>query len=358
VPGEPRLEAIGGAIPLDSAFYIERSADEEFEAAIGRSDSIILVKGARQMGKTSLLARGLQQAREQGAQVVFTDFQELNHSDLESLKSFYIALANEMADQLELEELLPESWDERRSPNHNFERYFRRTVLSRVPIHLFWGLDEVDRLFTTNFGGQVFGMFRAWHNRRALDPGGPWSKLTLAIAYATEAHLFITDLNQSPFNVGTRIILEDFTLEQITELNHRYGDPLRDQKEINRFVALLGGQPYLTRRAFHDWSPFNYELQNRGRTHEVFWRPPPENTAFIAQRFRLVRAVFLTGQRVRGESFIGCAARGIGGDTAKMPNHVAIGRQLPQAAFVLKWLGPAFWRVSRDLVGQPRQCGG
>jgi hypothetical protein len=38
---QPRLEAIGGAIPLDSAFYIERSADQEFEAAIGRSDSII-----------------------------------------------------------------------------------------------------------------------------------------------------------------------------------------------------------------------------------------------------------------------------------------------------------------------------
>ena len=115
-----------------------------------------------------------------------------------------------------------ETWDERRSPNHNFERYFRRTVLSRIPIHVFWGLDEVDRLFTTNFGGQVFGMFRAWHNRRALDPSGAWSKLSLAIAYATEAHLFITDLNQSPFNVGTRIILEDFTLEQITELNHRW----------------------------------------------------------------------------------------------------------------------------------------
>ena len=48
--------------------------DQEFNAAIGRSDSIILVKGARQMGKTSLLARGLQQAREAGAQVILTDF--------------------------------------------------------------------------------------------------------------------------------------------------------------------------------------------------------------------------------------------------------------------------------------------
>src|SRR5262249_50473 len=68
------LEPVGGAVPLDSEFYIVRPADEEFSAAIARGDSIVLVKGARQVGKTSLLARGLQQARQAGAKVVLTDF--------------------------------------------------------------------------------------------------------------------------------------------------------------------------------------------------------------------------------------------------------------------------------------------
>ena len=44
----------------------------------------------------------------------------------------------------------------------------------------------------------------------------------MAIAYATEAHLFITDVNQSPFNVGTRLTVEDFTLSQVADLNERY----------------------------------------------------------------------------------------------------------------------------------------
>ena len=52
------LEPVGGAVPLDSEFYIERGADAEFHEAIARGDSIVLVKGARQVGKTSLLARG------------------------------------------------------------------------------------------------------------------------------------------------------------------------------------------------------------------------------------------------------------------------------------------------------------
>jgi hypothetical protein len=113
-------------------------------------------------------------------------------------------------------------------------------------------MDEVDRLFTCSFGSEVFGLFRSWHNERSLDPNGPWQKLSLAIAYATEAHLFITDVNQSPFNVGTRLTLSDFTLEQVSELNNRYGVPVDDPRQLMRFYELLGGQPYLTRRGLHE----------------------------------------------------------------------------------------------------------
>jgi hypothetical protein len=73
----------------------------------------------------------------------------------------------------------------------------------------------------------------------------------LAIAYATEAHLFITDLNQSPFNVGTRLTLEDFTLEQVTDLNRRYGSPLASRAEVEAYYRVVGGHPYLVRRGLH-----------------------------------------------------------------------------------------------------------
>ena len=97
-------------------------------------------------------------------------------------------------------------------------------------------------------------MFRSWHNRRALDPGGPWSRLTLAIAYATEAHLFITDLNQSPFNVGTRLLLEDFSPAQVADLNGRHNCPLPTDEAVTRFYRLVGGQPYLVRRGLDEIS--------------------------------------------------------------------------------------------------------
>jgi hypothetical protein len=246
------LEAVGGAMPLNSEFYVARPADAEVCAALNRYDSVVLIKGARQMGKTSLLARGLQYSRERGAKVVLTDLQKFNASNLESPESFYLSLAESVADQLDLPVLPSATWEERRGANVNFERYVRREVLGRLNTPLVWGLDEVDRLFATDYSSEVFGLFRSWHNERALDPNGPWSGLTLVIAYATEAHLFIRDMNQSPFNIGTRVTLEDFTPSQVAELNRRHGSPLKSQEEINRLIQLLNGHPFLTRRSLNE----------------------------------------------------------------------------------------------------------
>jgi hypothetical protein len=117
-------------------------------------------------------------------------------------------------------------------------------------------------LFVCPFGTEVFGLFRSWHNERALDPTGPWSSLSLAIAYATEAHLFITDMNQSPFNVGTRLTLEDFLPIQAAELNRRYGQPLKDPEELNRFLRLVGGHPFLVRRGLHEFATTQISLDD------------------------------------------------------------------------------------------------
>ncbi|HEX8686084.1 MAG TPA: AAA-like domain-containing protein, partial [Pyrinomonadaceae bacterium] len=183
VGAERKIEPPGGAVPLDSRYYLVRPTDALFLDALRRRDSIVLVKGARQMGKTSVLARGLQQARAEGARVVVTDYQKLNASDLESAEKFFVALGGLIADQLDLDVYPEDVWKERRAPSVNFERYVRREVLGKVDGSLVWGMDEVDRLFTCPFGSEVFGLFRTWHNERAVDPEAPWGRLTLAIAY-------------------------------------------------------------------------------------------------------------------------------------------------------------------------------
>lgn len=245
------IEPPGGALPLHSTLYIARPADDEFCHAIARHDSIVLVKGARQVGKTSLLARGLEAARMLDAQVLLIDFQQFGPAAFETIDKLLLAMAELIAYQIELPSRSNENWDDCLYASSNFERFMRREVLARDESCFVLAIDEIDRIFNHKYAGEFFNLLRSWHNARALNPTGPWRRLTIAIAYATEAHLFISDLNHSPFNVGTRLTLDDFTCEQLAQLNDRYGGPLVDD-EVGRFHYLVGGHPYLAQRGLYE----------------------------------------------------------------------------------------------------------
>ncbi len=250
----------GGAVPLDSPFYIARRTDDEFYKAIARRDSIVLVKGGRQVGKTSLLARGLQIARESGATVILTDLQHPSGEAFSSVEKLLLELGERIAGQMNLKTRPHDVWSSLLSASANFHNYLQREVLGKISSPLVWGLDEIDRLFGFDYASEVFGLFRSWHNLRALEPSGPWRRMTLAMAYATEAHLFITDLNQSPFNVGTKLVLEDLTYDQVAELNRQYGAPLKDESEIARYIAMVGGHPYLVQRGLYEMTEHGLDL--------------------------------------------------------------------------------------------------
>lgn len=242
----------GGALAIGSPFYIARESDTELARAVKRRDGIILIQGARQMGKTSLLARGLNTARMDSVKVVFTDFQVLSAQVLVSSEAFYREILALLVDALDLDADPNDHWRPERGPALNFERFLRREILGKLEAPLVWGIDEADRLFGGLIASEVFGLFRSWHNERVINPDSPWSRLTMLVSYATEAHLFITDLNQSPFNIGTRIHLADFTFDQVGELNERYGRPLSGSDRLERFFQLTGGQPFLTQKGLYE----------------------------------------------------------------------------------------------------------
>jgi hypothetical protein len=235
-----------GVVPLDSPYYIVREQDDSFAKAMNHRPMIVLVKGARQMGKSSLLIRGVDQIGRHGGQVVWTDIQKLNASDLASPKAFYLAMAGRFSRQLLLDATLAEDWNDNDSPNMNFEYFLLDHVLANAAKPIYWLLDEADRLFSTGFYSEIFGLMRSWHNDRSVQSA--WANLTLVLAYATETQMFIQDPYQSPFNVGRRLDLEDFTLEQTVELNGRYLRPLKDATSLHRFRQLVAGHPYLSQQ--------------------------------------------------------------------------------------------------------------
>lgn len=242
------LESAGGAVPGESKFYVRRQADGEFENALDRHESIVLVKGPRQIGKTSLIGRGLRIVDEKGWRYAHTDFQKLSSRQLESDTSFYRVIASTLARQAGFQYDFDTDWIPALGENMNMDD-FMTELLNDSDLPLVWFIDEADRLFASPFASDFFGLIRSWHNARATDWRGPWSRLTIVIGYATEAHLFIKDLNQSPFNVGYPIELPSFSKENVVDLNARYGNPIARPEDMDAVYALLGGQPFLTRRA-------------------------------------------------------------------------------------------------------------
>jgi DNA-binding SARP family transcriptional activator len=239
-----------GAMPPGSPFYVERRADAELREAIASQVTLVLLKGSRQTGKSSLLIRGLRGAQEAGARTVLADLQALDAAAMATPDAFLRALALELTFQLDSDLMPSDAWNAAWGPSMNFRSFLRRLIAAGEG-RLVWGIDSTDRLFSCDFHNEIFGLFRSWHNQAALDGGGPWARLTLVMAYASEAHLFITDPNQSPFNVGTGLELRDFSLEETADLHRRYRAPLGDMEPLRVFHALCDGHPFLIQSGLH-----------------------------------------------------------------------------------------------------------
>ena len=245
------FDAAGGAVGWESPYYLEREADFEQRDCLKVNEPTMLVKGARQTGKSSLLARGVQYCREIGAHPLFTDFQRMGSNLQADENDLYLSIARGLARQIQAStgSSWEWTWEEGFTPTSNLDE-FMISLLSSHPGQIVWFLDEADWLFSTSFADGFFALIRSWHNAHALSTDPVWRRFSVVIAYATEAHLFIQDINQSPFNVGRKIALSGFTLRQTEELNRRYGEPLRGIDQVHELQELLDGQPYLTRTAF------------------------------------------------------------------------------------------------------------
>lgn len=234
-----------GTIPSLSSFYILRSCDVVLERALAGPAETLLIHGPRQVGKTTLLGRMLSEVRATSSRAAMIDFQMFNRSQLACAEDFYRVLAHGLAAQLGVRMNPAERWNDWLGPNSNLHALVGQ-ILEQVDGPVVWAMDEADRLFGMELADDFYGLVRSWHNLRATDGDGPFGRLTIVISYATEAQLFIQDLNQSPFNVGVRIPVRDFDLTETAELMRRYGCNDREAETLRR---ITGGQPFLTRRA-------------------------------------------------------------------------------------------------------------
>ena len=243
------LENPNQVVKLQDRFYVRRRADEELEKQVERPGTVTTIRAPRQTGKSSLLVRSVHHALETGARVIMCDLQMVDKAHLESLEAFLRCMAESIVMKLGLNSnRFTEIWGRKWVSQNGLTDLMENYVLPASENRLVLAMDEVDRLLTTPFRDDFFSMLRAWCNNAAYQE--PWDKLSILMAIATEPWSFIQDVRQSPFNVGLRLVLDDFNEFQIRDLNQRHSNPVSGEN-LPRLMGLLHGHPYLTRQALY-----------------------------------------------------------------------------------------------------------
>jgi hypothetical protein len=246
-----RLDPPGGVVRLQSSYYVRREVDRQALARITADEgATVSVKGFGQSGKSSLLARLFQGARDRGHPALYVDFRAIDGAVFASLDTLLRSFADLLTAKLQTSRTPANVWQEPIGAKDKLTDFLTKEILPHCgPRPLVLLLDHVDRVFQFAYRDDFFSLLRYWDDYRVFEPA--LDRLTLVVAYSTEAFLFIKDLNQSPFTAGHYFTLDDFELGNLEEMNRAHGSPVAVPKQLALLMEWLGGHPYLTRRAFY-----------------------------------------------------------------------------------------------------------
>lgn len=101
-----------GSVPLNSPFYLKRSCESRIDREIEKPGALIRIKAPREMGKTSLLLRNLDYAKQLGYQTVSLNLEQVENSILNNLNLFLRWLCANISRLLPRQPKLEEYWDE------------------------------------------------------------------------------------------------------------------------------------------------------------------------------------------------------------------------------------------------------
>lgn len=125
--------------------------------------------------------------------------------------------------------------------------FFQEILLAEIQDKVVIFVDEIDSTLSLEFTDDFFAAIRYLYNARATIPD--YQRLSFVlIGVATPSDL-ISDPHRTPFNIGQRVDLTDFTFEEALPLADGLGLQPDAEKQVLKWVLnWTGGHPYLTQR--------------------------------------------------------------------------------------------------------------
>jgi len=233
----------GGALRSNAPSYVRRVADELLPGLLAKG-KLCYVLNTRQMGKSSLVVRMIDDLRKQGG--VKTVYIELNTIGTATDEMWFYSLVSEIAYQLNTTTDVRNWWKEHNDLAYvsRFIKFLQNIVLGEVEERIAIFLDEIDTVLKFDFSDDFFAAIRALYNNQAVDKS--FQKLSFVLLGVAAPHDLIKDQTRTPFNVGYRIRLDELKLEDAQIMVQ--GLPQRGEAILERIFFWTNGHPYLTQK--------------------------------------------------------------------------------------------------------------
>ena len=219
--------------------YIPRQADQEL-LALCRSGAFAYVLTPRQMGKSSLMVQTATVLREQGIRTATVDLTTIG-VQLDAA-AWYLGLLTTICRQLGLVRQLMQWWQahQQLGVTQRLTQFIEDVILTEVSERIVIFVDEIDTTLNLDFTDDFFIAIRSFYLARAEDP--EFARLSFVLFGVATPSDLIRNPQRTPFNIGQRVDLTDFTFEEARLLAEGFALPQAEAEQVLRWVlAWTGG---------------------------------------------------------------------------------------------------------------------
>lgn len=241
---------------VPDSLYVERKADLQLHSIVEAMQRPGYVLVSRQMGKTNLLLRAKRKWENSMDLYVYIDMSNIDETEKECFQSLIDTAIDTHEEVLgkvreRIQDLRRTNITKSPVQAHNEEL---RVLLSVIRGKLVFILDEIDSLTRTAFSDNVFSQIRSVYFSRINYP--VLEKLTYVLSGVVEPTEIIKNPKISPFNIGEKILLDDFSYDEYLNFVQNAGLDTFGDTVLDRIYFWTGGNPRMT------WDVC-YELQHK-----------------------------------------------------------------------------------------------